>query len=79
MGKKDKDSEWAIACNKTIGQQMLEQIETGKKIDSGELTLYDAHTNNAPPPIFPDAVLHLDENHTVASLGGVGQDGSFSK
>jgi hypothetical protein len=78
MGKKDKDSEWAIA-HKTIAQQMLEQIETGKKIDSGELTLHDAHTNDALPPIFPDAVLHLYENHTVASLGGVGQDGSFSR
>jgi hypothetical protein len=81
-GKKDKDSEWAIA-RKTIAQQMLEQIETANKIDSGELTLHNVfenvHTNEVPPPIFPDAILHLDENHIVASLGGVGQDGSFSR
>jgi hypothetical protein len=77
-GKKDKDSEWAIA-RKTIAEQMLQQIETGKRIDSGELTLHDAYANDAPPPIFPDAILYLDENHTVASLGAVGHDGSFSR
>jgi hypothetical protein len=81
-GKKDKESDWAIA-RKTIAKQMLDQVEIGKKIDAGEITLQDAcekvHKNDAPPPIFPDAVLYLDENHTVASLGGVGQDGSFSR
>jgi hypothetical protein len=62
---------------------MLDQIETGKKIENGELTLQDAgeniHKNDASPPIFPGAVLYLDENHTVTSLGGVGHDGSFSR
>jgi hypothetical protein len=62
---------------------MLDQIETGKKIDNGELTLQDAfenvNNNDAPPPIFPDAVLYLDKNHTIASLGGAGHDGSFSR
>jgi hypothetical protein len=82
MGKKDKDSDWAVA-HRIIASQMLNHIETGKKIENGELTLQDAgeniHKNDAPPPISPGAVLYLDENHTVASLGGVGHDGSFSR
>jgi hypothetical protein len=36
-------------------------------------------TSDAPPSLFQDAILYLDENHTVASLGGAGQDGSFSR
>ena len=58
---------------------MLEQIRIGKQLDTNEITYLDAFQNpNAPPPIFPDAILHLDENHTVATLGGAGHDGSFS-
>jgi hypothetical protein len=81
-GKKDKESDWAVA-RKTIAEQILDQIETGKKIDNGEITLQEAfqnvETSDAPPPLFQDSILYLDENHTVATLGGAGHDGSFSR
>jgi hypothetical protein len=78
-GKEDPGCDWAVART-TLAQQMLEQIEIGKKLDKKEITYLEASFQNpdSPPPIFPDAVLYLDENHTVASLGGVGHDGSFS-
>jgi hypothetical protein len=59
---------------------MLEQIEIGKTLDKTEITNLEASFQNldSPPPIFPDAVLYLNKNCTVASLGGVGHDGSFS-
>lgn len=81
-GKKDKESAWAVA-RKSIAAQILDQTQTGKNIDNGELTLQEAfddvEKNDAPPPIFQDAILYLDENHTRASLGGAGHDGSFSR
>jgi hypothetical protein len=62
---------------------MLHQIAMGKSVDNGVLSLHDAfekvENNDSPPPIFPDAVLFLDENHTVASLGGSGHDASCSR
>ena len=60
---------------------MLEQIQIRKQLDSNEITYHDAYENpNNPPPIFPDAVLHVDENHTIASLGGgAGHDRSFAR
>lgn len=81
-GKKDNESDWAVA-RKTIAEQILDQIETGKKIDNGEITLQEAfqnvETSDAPPPLFQDSIMYLDENHTVATLGGAGHDGSFSR
>jgi hypothetical protein len=77
-GKKDPGSNWAVAPL-TIAEQMLEQIKIGKQLDLNEITYHDVYTNpDPPPPIFPDAVLHVDENHTVASLGGAGHYGSFA-
>jgi hypothetical protein len=77
-GKKDPTSDWAVA-RLTIAQQMIEQLQLGMQLDSNEITYHDAYKNpDAPPPIFPDAVLHVDENHTVASLGGAGHNGSFA-
>jgi hypothetical protein len=77
-GKKDPGSDWAFT-RLPIAEQMLEQIQIGKQLDANEITYHDAYINpDAPPPIFPDAVLHVDENHTVASLGGAGHNGSFA-
>lgn len=76
-GKKDPSSDWAVA-RLTIAEQMLEQIKIGKQLDSNEITYHDAYTPDAPPPIFPDAVLYVDENHTVATMGGAGHNGSFA-
>ena len=78
-GKKDPSSDWAVA-HLTITEQMLEQVQIGKQLDADEITYYDAYGNpNNPPPIFPDAVFHIDKNHTIASLGGAGHDGSFAR
>ena len=67
-GKKDPWSDWAVSCL-TIAEQMLEQIQIGKQLDSNEITYHDAYENpNNPPPIFPNVILHIDENHTIASL-----------
>jgi hypothetical protein len=58
---------------------MLEQIDMSKQLDCNAVSYLDAfQDSNAPPPIFPNAVLYLDKNHAVASLGGVGHDGSFA-
>jgi hypothetical protein len=80
-GSKDPTSKWAIA-RVTIASQMLEQIELGKKIDNGDITQLEAfenvEKNDMPPPIFPDAVIHCDENHCISSIGGAGHEGSFS-
>jgi hypothetical protein len=66
----------------TIAEQMLDQIAIGNSMDSGGITLNKAFekvkNNDSQPHIFPDAILFLDENHTVASQGGYGHDGSFS-
>jgi hypothetical protein len=80
-GEKDPGCDWAVA-RKTIAQQMLEQVDIGKKLDCKTLSYLDAfQDSNAPPPIFHEAVLYLNENHSlsVASLGGVGHDGSFAR
>jgi hypothetical protein len=81
-GSKDPTSKWAIA-RATIASQMLEQIELGKKIDNGDITQLEAfenvEKNDVPPPIFPDAVIHVDENHCISSIGGAGHEGSFSR
>jgi hypothetical protein len=82
MGKKDKKSTWAVA-RITIATQMLHQIAMGKSVDNGVLSLHDAfekvENNDSPPPIFPDAILFLDKNHTVASLGSSGHNASCSR
>jgi len=76
-GKKDPGCDWAVA-RKTIAQQMLEQKKMGEQLDSNAISYVQAFRSNAPPPIFPNAILFLDENHSVASLGGVGHEGSFA-
>jgi hypothetical protein len=65
-GSKDPTSKWAVA-RLTIASQMLEQIEVGKQVDNGEMSLSQAfeevEKNDVPPPIFPDAIIYCDENH----------------
>jgi hypothetical protein len=39
----------------------------------------DVEKNDALMPIFQDAILYRDENHTRASLGGAGHNASFSR
>jgi hypothetical protein len=42
---------------------MVEQLKIGKQIDNGQCSLFqvfqDVEENGMPPPIFPDAVMHL--------------------
>jgi hypothetical protein len=81
MGKKDKVSPWSMA-RMTIADQMLDQIAIGKSMDNGVLTLHEACKKITKKGfitycLFLDDMLFLDKNHTVASLGASGHDGSF--
>jgi hypothetical protein len=51
---------------------MVNQIKIGEQVDNGQV-----EQNNMPPPIFPNAVIHCDENHCISSIGGAGHDSSF--
>jgi hypothetical protein len=65
-GKKDKESAWAKARLATA-TQMKKQVALGKKIDAGDLLLSDAmkecRDRNAPPPIWINGTVFVDENH----------------
>jgi hypothetical protein len=82
MGSKDPTSKWAIA-RLTIALQMLDQLKLGKQVDNGQTSLAQAfekvEKNSMPPPIFPNAVIHCDENHCISSIGSAGHDGSFGR
>jgi hypothetical protein len=62
---------------------MLSQIKLGEDFDvnnfSLKLAFEDVEKKNMPPPIFPDAVVFCDKNHCIASIGGAGHEGSFSR
>ena len=81
-GSKDPESDWAKAWV-TIATQMDAQIKLGKQIDDSETTLQqafkDVKKNHVPPPMFSDAIVYCDENHCIASIGGAGHEGSFSR
>jgi hypothetical protein len=73
-GRKDTESDWAKA-RVVVSEQMQDQVSNGKKVDSGKITLQEANSCECPP-IFKDGVLHLDENHSQAKIGGSGHGGS---
>jgi hypothetical protein len=81
-GSKDPKSDWAKA-RVTIATQMLAQIKLGRDIDANnsllEPTFEDVEKKSTPPPIFLDGVIFCNENHSVASLGGAGHEGSFGR
>jgi hypothetical protein len=66
-----------------IALQILDQVKLGKQVDHEEIRLAQAseevEKNSMPPPIFPDAVIHCDENCCVSSIGSAGHDDSFGQ
>jgi len=44
-----------------------------------EFECSDVEKINLPPPMFSDAIVYCDENHCIASIGGAGHEGSFSR
>jgi len=76
-GKKDDESDWAVARHAQT-DQMMEQQHLGALIDTGELEYKEC--NPDLPPIWDDGTLWVDENHIQQVLpGGTGQDSSFSR
>jgi hypothetical protein len=81
-GSKDPESDWANA-RLVFAQQMIDQVKIGKDIDNGVISsqqVFEGVENGTmPPPIYPEAVLHCDEHHSRACIGGAGHDGSSKK
>lgn len=71
-GKKDANSDWAVA-RLAFAEQLIHQRELAKKVDSGQLKLHQCEL----PPLYDDGVLWVDQNHMKQVIGGSGHRSSF--
>ena len=76
MGKKDEESDWTKA-RVVIAKQLQEQILNAEMVNQGDITLEEA-MDQEYPPVWREAVLFIDENHSQAKIGGNGHGGSSS-